>query len=181
MYRKIIAACIGMVAFAAVAGSSAAKVVVRPVVPNSLDVPADQKLALEARASGVQIYVCAAGSGVSRFGWTFEAPEADLFDSAGQKIGKHYAGPTWEAADGSKVAGTVKARTDAPDGNAIPWLLLGAKSTAGTGVLARVANIQRLNTAGGNAPPAQTCDEVHVGTESRVPYTATYYFYTATP
>lgn len=181
MKQRFIAACIGMLAFSAAAGSSDAKVVVRPVVPNSIDVPANQELALEARASGVQIYVCAAGSEVGRFGWTLKAPEADLFDGAGQKIGTHFAGPTWEAADGSRVAGTVKARADAPDGNAIPWLLLGATSTAGTGVLARVANIQRLNTAGGNAPPAQTCNEAHVGTESRVPYTATYYFYSALP
>ena len=181
MNQRFLAACIGMLVFGAAASSSAAKVVVRPVVPNNLDVPANQELALEARASGVQIYLCAAGSEARRFGWTLKAPEADLFDSAGQKIGKHYAGPTWEATDGSKVAGTVKARADAPSGNAIHWLLLGATSTAGTGVLTRVANIQRLNTAGGNAPPAQTCDETHVGTESRVPYTATYYFYSALP
>lgn len=181
MNGKILAACVGTLVFAMAAAGTAAKVVVRPVVPNNLDVPANQELALEARASGVQIYVCAAGSEVGRFGWTLKAPEADLLDGTGQKIGRHYAGPTWEVVDGSKVMGAVKARADAPEGNAIPWLLLGATSTAGTGVLARVANIQRLNTAGGSAPPAQSCDEKHVGTENRVPYTATYYFYSALP
>jgi hypothetical protein len=135
---------------------------------------------LEVPATGVQIYTCGKNDAGAP-AWVFKAPEATLSDTQKKQIGKHYAGPTWEVADGSKVAGTVKARADAPDGNAIPWLLLGATSTAGTGVLARVANIQRLNTAGGNAPPAQTCNETHVGTESRVPYTATYYFYSALP
>ena len=178
MNRRILAACIGMLALSA-AATSAAKVVVKPIVPETLDVPPNQEVTLQARAAGFQIYACSPKSDSSGFAWTLKAPEADLFDSTGQKIGKHYAGPTWEAADGSKVAGTVKARADAPDASAIPWLLLGATSNAGTGVLARVANIQRLNTAGGNAPPAQSCDEAHVGTESRVPYTATYYFYSA--
>jgi len=44
-----------------------------------------------------------------------------------------------------------------------------------------VASIQRLNTAGGNNPPAQTCNAANVGAERRVPYTATYYFYSANP
>ena len=172
--------CIAALALVAAAGSSAARVVIRPVVPEALDVSANQQLALRARASGVQIYACTAGSDAAQFGWKLKAPEADLFDSGGRKIGRHYAGPTWEAADGSKVGATVKARVDAPDGKAIPWLLLAATSNEGNGVLARVANIQRLNTAGGD-PPAQACDAAHAGTESRVPYTASYYFYAASP
>jgi uncharacterized protein DUF3455 len=178
MNKNICAVCIGMLTLsAAVMGS--AKVVVKPIVPETLDVPPNQEVTLQARAAGFQIYACGPRSDASGFAWTLKAPEADLFDSEGRKIGSHYAGPTWEAVDGSKVGGTVKARADAPDASAIPWLLLGATSNTGTGVFARVANIQRLNTAGGNAPPAQTCDQSHVGTESRVPYTATYYFYSA--
>ena len=178
MNRNILAACIGLLALSA-AATGAAKVVVKPIVPETLDVPPNQEVTLQARAAGFQIYACSPKSDSSGFAWTLKAPEADLFDSTGQKIGKHYVGPTWEAVDGSKVGGTVKARADAPDSSAIPWLLLGATSNAGTGVLAHVASIQRLNTAGGNAPPAQTCDQAHAGTESRVPYTATYYFYSA--
>jgi hypothetical protein len=41
--------------------------------------------------------------------WAFVAPEAELFDAQRRPVGKHYAGPKWERADGSKVAGTVKA------------------------------------------------------------------------
>jgi hypothetical protein len=120
--------CIAALALVAAAGSSAAKVVIRPVVPEALDVSANQELALRARASGVQIYVCTADGDAAQFGWKLKAPEADLFDAGGRKIGRHYAGPTWEAVDGSKVGATVKARVDAPDGKAIPWLLLAATS-----------------------------------------------------
>jgi hypothetical protein len=168
--------CIGLLALAVVAGNCAAKVVFRPIVPEQLDVSADQTLALQARATGYQVYACVATSD-GYFGWTLKGPEADLFDTSGRRIGRHYAGPTWEAIDGSKVGASVKARADAPDGKAIPWLLLGATSNGGNGVLTRVASIQRLNTAGGSNPPAQACDAAHVGAEERVPYTATYYFY----
>jgi hypothetical protein len=173
--------CTVALALATAAGTCAAMVVLRPIVPQQLDVGADQTLALRAHAAGYQIYTCAAGSDASRFGWALKAPEADLYDGAGRKIGRHYAGPTWESVDGSKVGATVKARADAPDGKAIPWLLLGATSNAGTGVFARVESIQRLDTAGGSTPPTKTCDQAHAGAESRVPYSATYYFYARSP
>jgi hypothetical protein len=99
-----------------------------------------------------------------------------LFDSAGNKIGKHYAGPTWELNDGSKVAGRVVARADAPDHTAIPWLLLDATLNAGTGRLAGVSSIQRVDTTGGT-PPSQPCNLEHANAEVKVPYAATYFFY----
>ena len=149
-----------------------------PVVPNELKVPSAQSLSLEARATGVQIYECRASKDdPARFAWSFRAPEADLFDAAGRKIGKHYAGPTWESNDGSKVVGEVKAQHDAPDPDAIPWLLLSAKSTSGSGVLARTVSIQRVGTVGGKAP-AGGCSQSQAGQEARVAYRASYYFYT---
>ena len=53
----------------------------------------------------------------------------------------HFAGPTWQASDGSKVVGELVAKDAGPDPNAIPWLLLAAKSTQGPGVLARTVSI----------------------------------------
>lgn len=148
-----------------------------PAVPDSIAVPATQPLLLGTRASGVQIYDCRPGKDDPyRFEWVFRAPEADLFDAAGTRVGKHYAGPTWEADDGSKVVGETKAHDDGPDINAIPWLLLRAKSTSGAGVLARTASVQRLQTVGGK-PPAGGCSEARAGAEARVPYSAMYYFY----
>jgi len=151
-----------------------------PVIPDSLKAPPTQLLALETRASGVQIYECrATKDNPARFEWAFIAPEAELLDKAGVKVGKHYAGPTWEAIDGSKVVGEVKARDDGPDPNAIPWLLLSAKSTSGSGMLNKTTMIQRLATDGGKAPA--DCGNADAGKQVRVPYKAIYNFYIAKP
>lgn len=152
-----------------------------PEVPDSLKTSMTETMSLEAQAKGVQIYECKAGAnGSTSFEWVFKAPEAELFDNTGKMIGKHYAGPTWESNDGSKVVGAVKARDNGPDPNAIPWLLLSAKSTSGNGVFTRVTSIQRLNTVGGKAP-AEGCNQTLESNEIRIPYKATYYFYIAKP
>jgi hypothetical protein len=148
-------------------------------VPASLAVPETQALSLEALATGVQIYECKAGKGSpAQFEWTFKAPEAELFDSAGNRIGKHYAGPTWESNDGSKVVGEVKSQDKGPDPDAIPWLLLSAKSNSGAGVFGNTQMIQRIHTVGGKAP-ADGCSRAQAGAEARVRYKATYDFYSA--
>lgn len=150
-------------------------------VPESLKVPSNQTLSVKASGVGVQIYECRADKiNPSKFGWVFKSPEADLFDSADNQIGKHYAGPTWESNDGSKVVGVVEALYNSPDTSSIPWLLLRAKSNSGSGVFSRIASIQRVDTVGG-AAPAEGCGKEQAGTEIRVPYKARYYFYIATP
>jgi hypothetical protein len=162
---------------AILAGCAASNVGTNPLVPENLKVPAGQTLSLVSPATGVQIYECGAiKADPARFEWIFKAPEADLFDLSGKKIGKHYAGPTWESNDGSKVVGEVKARDDGPAATAIPWLLLSAKSTSGSGVFGRTQSIQRLYTVGGKAL-AGACSKAQLGREARVPYKATYYFY----
>lgn len=141
-------------------------------LPPALAVPAGQKLAFTLEADGVQIYACAASGG--SFGWALQAPEAKLSE-AGAPAGKHYAGPTWEANDGSKVVG-AKMEGATPDPASIPWLLLRAASHAGSGRMGEVTFVQRIRTSGGNAP-SQGCDASHAGTVVRVPYRATYTFY----
>ena len=158
---------------------TAPSLAVSPRVPDNLRVPPAQKLMLEADATGVQIYDCKPSKDdPARFEWAFRAPEAELFDVTGKKIGKHYAGPTWESFDGSKVVGEVKARADSPNFDAIPWLLLDAKSASGDGVFGQTASIQRAQTVGGMAPK-QGCSAAEAGKEARVSYKATYYFYSA--
>ena len=137
-------------------------------VPGNLKPLAQEKLALVVPAKGVQIYECRNGN------WAFVAPDAELFDRAGKKIGRHYAGPHWEAADGSRIVGAVKERADAPVSGAIPWLLLSAKSAGKEGAFSKVTSIQRVATTGGVAP-AGNCSQP--GSQARVAYTADYYFF----
>jgi hypothetical protein len=124
-------------------------------------------------AIGVQIYECRVTDG--KAAWAFVAPEADLFDSNGKRVGKHYAGPHWESDDGSKLVGAVKARADSTRSGAIPHLLLTAKADAKPGVLAGITHIQRLNTLGGVAP-STPCTVQDAGKQARVYYTADYRF-----
>jgi uncharacterized protein DUF3455 len=154
-------------------------VVTRPEVPANLRPPAGQVVFLAAFATGVQIYECASKpEQPSSYEWAFRAPEAALADRSGRSIGKHYAGPTWEATDGSAVVGEVTARDPGPTPSAIPWLLLNAKSTTGTGVLSQTTSVQRVQTVGGVAP-TEPCAAANAKQVARVPYTATYYFYRA--
>lgn len=144
-------------------------------LPENLRVPEGQQLLLHAAARGAQIYVCKAKPAEPlAFAWVLQAPEAELFDPSGAKIGRHYAGPTWESADGSRVEGEVIQQS--PVEGAIPALLLRAKSTEGSGLLASTQYVQRLDTVGGVAPAAG-CDDAHAGTRARVDYSATYDFY----
>ncbi len=74
-------------------------------IPDKLRGSPRETLAMVVPAKGVQIYECRPRrEQVGAFEWSFVAPEADLFDRHGAKIGKHYAGPHWESSDGSGMA-----------------------------------------------------------------------------
>jgi hypothetical protein len=139
-----------------------------------LAVPAGNKVTLEVDATGVQIYACQATA--TGHAWVFQAPEADLYRN-GHHVGTHYAGPTWEWQDGSKVVG-ARVAGFTPDPSSIPWLLLRAASHEGDGRMSEVTYIQRLDTAAGIAPTTG-CDAGHVGAVARVDYTTRYVFYKA--
>jgi len=130
--------------------------------------------AIQAFAKGVQIYTCTVSNGA--FAWTLKAPDASLHDAKGQLIGKHFAGPSWQANDGSTVVGEPLNVSPSPSPHAIPWLVLRAKSHSGSGDLAQVAYIVRTQTEGGVAPAAG-CDAGHAGAEARIPYSAVYLFF----
>ncbi len=179
MKSRRVAAIGGVSLLALLAGCATPDAQTVLAVPDNLRVSSTQRLLLETKAVGVQIYDCKASTGDPlRFEWVFKAPEAVLFDVTGNRIGKHYAGPTWESNDGSKVVGEAKARADGPDADAIPWLLLSAKSASGDGILGRTTSVQRIQTSGGKSPAAG-CSEAQAGQELRVPYKAAYYFYAA--
>ncbi|MFB9991631.1 DUF3455 domain-containing protein [Deinococcus oregonensis] len=158
---------------------------VLPGLPSELDVPAGQTLVRRVVGAGVQIYDCTlTASGAA---WTFRAPEAELYGlTPGDvgRVGRHFAGPTWEdRADGSRVVGRALRSVPAPPSTpaAIPWLLLEARATTSAtsgapGMFTRTTFVRRLYTLGGMAPTAG-CEGGTVGRESRIPYAALYEFF----
>jgi Protein of unknown function (DUF3455) len=146
-------------------------------LPANLTPAANEQQVLRLPAIGVQIYECKVVDGKPP-AWVFVAPEADLFDESGARVGKHYAGPTWELNDGSKIVGTVKERANSTVPGAIPWLLLTAKSTGTAGSLERVTSLQRINTVGGVAPTTG-CTTGDIGKQARVYYKADYVYFAA--
>lgn len=146
-------------------------------------------------------------SGNPAFAWTLFTPEATLFnddaDDPKQRI-THFFSPnpyedntnpftefhpiraTWQD---SKDTSTVWARTFLKSDSAIvtqgavPWLKLTVvgfqNGPTGGDALAATTFIQRVNTVGGVAPPADTCDSLQeVGSLAFSPYSADYIFYT---
>jgi hypothetical protein len=149
-----------------------------PDVPKEIAVPAGFKLLFQVEAKGVQIYKAVKGSS-GALEWVLEAPLADLLDAKGAKAGLHYDGPSWEAADGSKVvrdkAEDVKSAPAPKPKEDVPWLLLKVKAAEGNeGRFTPTVYIQRLQTQGGKAPAELP---KRVDTKVGVPYKAVYYFY----
>ena len=146
-------------------------------------------------------------AGSPTFAWKLFTPEATLFsdDSRDPKqLITHFFSPdpdesntdpftdfhpiraTWQS---SRDTSSVWARTFVAGDSvnvtagAVAWLKLTAVGVQngpdGGDVLAKTTFIQRVNTSGGVAPPADTCDSLQeVGTQAFRPYTADYIFYT---
>ena len=57
----------------------------------------------------MQIYTCRARADAAyAYEWGIVAPEAILLNARGDQVDRHYAGPSWEGNDGSKVMDTVR-------------------------------------------------------------------------
>jgi hypothetical protein len=154
-------------AFTLIAGFCLPSGALKAQVPVSLAAPGDEAL-MRLGATGVQIYECrAAGDGA--LAWTFKEPRANLIEG-GRVVGRHYAGPTWELVDGSRIVGRAAATMPAPQATDIPWLRLTVVSREGTGQLAPVTAVQRVETRGGTL--SGRCEAA--GAISEVPYTADY-------
>jgi hypothetical protein len=133
----------------------------------------DSPAFLRVDAMGDQIYTWKPDA-TGKPAWTLKAPDATFTSTTGV-TGKHYAGPAWEASDGSKIVARKVAEKPSADPTAVPWLLLEVTKHEGpTGVLTPATWIQRVNTTGGKAPAAPGTT---VGEEKRVPYTAQYLFH----
>jgi hypothetical protein len=131
-----------------------------------------EAVVLTVHAEGAQVYDCRAGDG-GKLAWALREPVATLMEN-GKTIGRHFAGPTWELADGSQVTGKIATATRAAGATPkdVPWLKLDAANVQGAGPFTGVTAIQRINTQGGQFEGA--CDKA--GATFAVPYAADYVF-----
>lgn len=138
-------------------------------LPDAIAAPGES-LVLSVHAEGAQVYECKASTD-GKLAWAFREPIATLL-SEGKTVGRHFAGPNWELADGSAV--TAKAAGNAPGATPadIPWLKLAVTARRGSGTLTPVTTVQRIDTHGGKLEGA--CDKA--GEFKSAPYSAEYVF-----
>ncbi len=155
-----------------------ARLIDNSALPEAVRAPVGHQQVLASTGNGEITYECRARKDqATAFEWAFVAPVASLKDATGQTIGRYYAGPTWEAKDGSKVSGKQVAVAPASAGN-IPLQLVKADPAVGAGAMQGVSYIQRLATRGGVAP-SEACDASQTGQRRQVSYQADYIFYAA--
>ena len=138
-------------------------------MPAALATPGETVIATF-HAEGAQIYECKADSN-GGLSWVFREPIATLL-LGGRTAGRHYAGPTWQLADGGAVTGKAVANTPGATANDIPWLKLDVVNRRGSGLLTRATTVLRINTQGGAAQG--TCNQA--GAFRSVAYSADYNF-----
>jgi hypothetical protein len=139
-------------------------------VPDAIAVPGET-LVVRLHAEGAQVYDCKADAS-GKLTWQFREPIATLIEN-GKTVGRHYAGPHWELADGSIVAAKAVGRAPGATAQDIPQLKLEATEHRGTGRLTGVTTVLRLDTKGGVAEGS--CPSA--GALLSVPYSADYAFY----
>lgn len=138
-------------------------------MPDAIAAPGEIEIA-KFHAVGAQIYECKPDAN-GKLVWQFREPIASLF-AGGNTVGRHFAGPTWELADGSAVVAKVSGRSPGDTPQDAPWLRLSVTSERGSGQLSGVTTVQRIDTKGGAAEgPCQSA-----GALLSVPYSAEYRF-----
>ena len=173
----LIAAAASVAVLSACAGSPKMLTVDNAALPEAVRVPAGQKVTMTTTGVGELTYECREKKDMAgQFEWAFVGPVATLYSADRQTVGKYYAGPTWEASDGSKVTGKQVAVAPASPGNISLQLVKAEPAMNKVGAMAGVSFIQRLNTKGGVAP-ATACDAAGKGKRQVVAYQADYVFY----
>jgi len=162
MHHRLVITTSLLIALVAIAGSTA-----MAQVPEAIAAPGETVVAT-LHAQGAQVYECKTDT-AGKLVWQFREPIATLFVD-GKTIGRHYAGPNWELADGSAVVAKVSGRAPGATPKDIPLLKLEVTSHRGTGRLSGVTTVQRLNTKGGVAEGS--CEGA--GAFLSVPYSADY-------
>jgi hypothetical protein len=171
-------------------------VITPPSVPDNIKVPSGNRAFLVGHGVGTQNYICLpSGTG---FKFTLFTPQATLFNDVEKEIITHFFSPnpleggtirvTWQnSRDASAVWGKVQPGDSSLDSNfvaqgAVAWLKVTAvgsdEGPTGGDTMTRTTFIQRVNTAGGVAPPVGCSSAANVGNQAFIPYTADYFFYT---
>jgi Protein of unknown function (DUF3455) len=158
-----------VLALMVLSGSLASATAAETPLPDAVAAPGETAV-LSVHAEGAQVYECKAGAD-GKLGWAFREPIATLM-ADGKTVGRHYAGPNWEDADGSAVTGKAIGNAPGATANDIAWLKLDVTAHRGSGILSGVTTVQRINTQGGQL--AGTCDKP--GATKSAPYSAEYVF-----
>ena len=174
-----ILAVVAAASLTACASQMAAPRFSQDALPDTVKVPAGNKVYMETVGTGEITYECRAKKDAAgQFEWVFAGPDAKLLDRSGKQVGKYYGPPaTWEANDGSKLTATQLAVAPAGAGN-IPLQLVKANPVIGKGAMEGVSFIQRVATQGGVAPTS-ACGAGNVGAKQIVKYQADYIFWRA--
>jgi hypothetical protein len=148
-------------------------------LPEAIKVPAGNKVAMETVGVGEITYECRdKANAPGQMEWAFVGPKAALNDRSGKQVGTYYGPPaTWEAMDGSKVAGTQVAVAPSTPGS-LPYQLVKANPAMGSGAMTGTTFIQRVALKGGVAP-AMECNAAAKGKKEIVKYQADYIFWKA--
>jgi hypothetical protein len=162
-FRSVLVFALALAAVALTGAAAGAQ------VPAALAAPGETVVATF-HAEGAQIYDCKADAG-GKLAWQFREPIATLLLD-GKTVGRHYAGPSWEASDGSTVTGKAVANVPGSTPSDIPWLKLEVVEHRGSGTLSGVTTVQRTNTHGGVVNGL--CDRA--GAYYSAPYSADYVF-----
>ena len=150
-------------------GSLASAAAAETPLPEAIAAPGETTV-LSVHAEGAQVDECKAGTD-GKLSWMFREPIATLM-ADGKTVGRHYAGPNWEDADGSAVTGKAIGNAPGATANDIAWLKLDVTTHRGNGILSPVTTVQRINTQGGQLTGA--CDKQ--GATKSAPYSAEYVF-----
>jgi hypothetical protein len=140
-------------------------------IPENIEIK-DATIIETVHAEGVQIYECKTGSD-NKMSWQFREPLATLL-KGDTTVGRHFAGPSWQFADGSSIKGKVAGQASGATLNDIALLRLDVVEHRGDGALSKATMVQRLDTKGGVFSGA--CDQP--GAMHLEPYTASYVFLT---
>lgn len=149
-------------------------------IPTPLALSNAYHISVELIGKGYQVYKVQLKAGTTdQYEWAFVAPEADLYNMSGIKVGEHAAGPIWRDNAGNTIGAVKEAGVNAPNAlNDIPWLKLKVNQYTLKGMFTGVKYIHRIKTVGGVAPSAATATAANVGEIKKVPYLAEYVFYT---